>query len=109
VGIYIVASTRIQSGRSGQVSTAASSHPFARHIIIEKREETMAEYTLRIDGMHCGSCVRRVSQTLASVEGVTVNEVHLGAARITSNLDPAPVDLAIAALDKAGFTARLES
>ena len=27
----------------------------------------MAEFTLRIDGMHCGSCVRRVSQALAAV------------------------------------------
>ena len=44
----------------------------------------MAEFTLRIDGMHCGSCVRRVSQALAGVPGVTVNEVRVGAARFTS-------------------------
>jgi copper chaperone CopZ len=59
--------------------------------------------------MHCGSCVRRVTQALAAVEGVAVNEVSVGAARLTSNLVPAPVDLAIAALAKAGFTARLEA
>jgi copper chaperone len=69
----------------------------------------MAEFTLQIDGMHCGSCVRRVTQTLTSVEGVVVNEVRVGAARLTSNLDPAPVDLAVAALAKAGFTAHLEA
>jgi copper chaperone CopZ len=69
----------------------------------------MAEFTLQIDGMHCGSCVRRVSQTLAAVEGVEVNEVRVGAARFTSNLEPAPVDLAIAALAKTGFAAHLES
>jgi copper chaperone len=74
-----------------------------------KWEDTMAEYTLRIDGMHCGSCVRRVTQALTSIEGVTVNEVRLGAARITSELTPSPVDLVVAALDKAGFPARLES
>jgi copper chaperone len=68
----------------------------------------MAEFTLRIDGMHCGSCVRRVTQALASTEGVEVNEVRVGAARFTANTDPAPVDLAIAALAKAGFTAYLE-
>ncbi|MGD0787639.1 MAG: heavy-metal-associated domain-containing protein [Terracidiphilus sp.] len=68
----------------------------------------MPEFTLLIDNMHCGSCVRRVSQALASVEGVAVNEVRVGAARIASNLDPAPVDLAIAALAKAGFGAHLE-
>jgi copper chaperone CopZ len=72
----------------------------------------MAEFTLRIDGMHCGSCVRRVTQALASTEGVTVNEVRIGAARFTSTANPdgpVPVALAIAALAKAGFTAHLES
>jgi copper chaperone len=69
----------------------------------------MAEFTLRIDGMHCGSCVRRVSQALAAVPGVAVNEVRVGAARLTAVEQPAPVDLAIAALAKAGFVAHLES
>jgi copper chaperone CopZ len=69
----------------------------------------MAEFTLHIDGMHCGSCVRRVTQALASVEGVVVNEVRVGAARLTANQNPAPVDLAVAALAKAGFTAHLEA
>jgi copper chaperone CopZ len=72
----------------------------------------MAEFTLRIDGMHCGSCVRRVTQALASTKGVVVNEVRVGAARFTStaSLDGlAPVELAIAALAKAGYTAHLES
>jgi copper chaperone CopZ len=65
----------------------------------------MAEFTLQIEGMHCGSCVRRASQALAAVEGVTVNEVRVGAARLTSAAEPAPIDLAIAALAKAGYTA----
>lgn len=69
----------------------------------------MPELKLQIDGMHCGSCVRRVTQALAAVEGVVVNEVNVGAARLTFNRDPAPVDLAIAALTKAGYTARLEA
>jgi copper chaperone CopZ len=68
----------------------------------------MAEFTLRIDGMHCGSCVRRVSQALAATEGIQVEEVQIGAARLTSSLNPAPVDLALAALAKAGYTAHLD-
>jgi copper chaperone len=68
----------------------------------------MAEYTLQIDGMHCGACVRRVSQALASVEGLTVNEVRVGAAQIGSAQEPVPVDLALAAVAKAGFTAHVE-
>jgi copper chaperone CopZ len=66
----------------------------------------MAEFTLHIDGMHCGSCIRRVTQALGSAEGVQVEEVRLGAARLTA--PPSSVDLAIAALAKAGYTARLE-
>ncbi len=68
----------------------------------------MAEFTLQIDGMHCGSCVRRVSQTLATVDGVQVEEVRVGAAKLSSAADPAPVELAIAALAKTGYTAHLE-
>lgn len=69
----------------------------------------MAEFKLRIDGMHCGACVRRVTQALASTEGIVVDEVRVGEARLSSSLDPAPVDLALAALDKIGFTAHLEA
>jgi len=74
----------------------------------------MSEFTLRIDGMHCGSCIRRVSQALASAEGMQVEEVRLGAARLGAArlrtiLAPAPVDLAVAALARAGYTARLET
>lgn len=68
----------------------------------------MSEFTLRIENMHCGSCVKRVSQALASTEGLAVEEVQLGAARVRSRLEPAPVDLAVAALAKAGYPARLE-
>ena len=68
----------------------------------------MAEFTLQIDGMHCGSCVRRVSLALASTEGITVNEVRVGAARLTSASDRMPLEQAIAALAKAGFTAHLD-
>lgn len=68
----------------------------------------MAEFTLRIENMHCGSCVKRVSQALASTDGLVVKEVRVGAARVSSSKDPAPVDLAVAALAKAGYPARLE-
>ncbi|MGD0802196.1 MAG: heavy-metal-associated domain-containing protein [Terracidiphilus sp.] len=69
----------------------------------------MAEFTLQIDGMHCDACVRRVTQALAAVEAVIVHEVQVGKARLASEIAPAPVDLAIAALAKAGFSAHLEA
>lgn len=68
----------------------------------------MAEFTLQIDGMHCGACVRRVTQALASTEGIVVNEVRVGEARFSSTTEPAPIDLAVAAVAKAGFAARLD-
>lgn len=68
----------------------------------------MTDFTLRIDGMHCGACVRRVSQALASVDGTTAKDVQIGSALLTSELEPAPVALAIAALAKAGYAAHLE-
>jgi copper chaperone CopZ len=71
----------------------------------------MSEFTLQIDGMHCGSCVRRVSQALAAIEGAVVNEVRVGAARLSSAESAPPghtIDLAIAALARAGYTAHPE-
>jgi copper chaperone CopZ len=67
----------------------------------------MAEIDLVIEGMHCGACVRRVSQALASAEGVSVGEVRVGAARVSLSDPAGGADLAIAALAKAGFKAQI--
>ena len=58
--------------------------------------------------MHCGSCVRRVTQALNVAEGLEVVEVQIGAARVRSAMELPPTDRAIAALAKAGYVARLE-
>jgi copper chaperone len=68
----------------------------------------MAEFILRIDGMHCGACVRRVTQALNATGNVEVEDVRIGAARLKSVGENPPVDAAIAALAKAGYSARLE-
>lgn len=65
----------------------------------------MSEIVLNIEGMHCGACVRRVTQALERTPGAEVVEVRVGAARIKAD-DPAP---AIAALAKAGYPAHAES
>jgi copper chaperone len=69
----------------------------------------LAEFTLRIEGMHCGSCIRRVSQALSAVKGARVEQVRVGVARLSTAEDPPPVEPALAALEKAGYTARLEA
>jgi copper chaperone CopZ len=68
----------------------------------------MSEITLQIDGMHCGACIKRASQALASTDGLTVKEVRVGAARIETTGDPGSADRAIAALAKVGYPAHLE-
>lgn len=66
------------------------------------------EFTLRIEGMHCGSCVRRVSQALAATEGLKVDEVRLGAARVEAADAAEAAPRAIAAVAQAGYSAQLE-
>ena len=68
----------------------------------------MSELTLHIDGMHCGACVRRVSQALAA-EGLKVKEVRVGAARVESDDNPSQAERALVAIEKAGYHAHLES
>lgn len=65
----------------------------------------MSEVTLRIDGMHCGACVRRVTQALERIPGVEVLEVRIGAARLKAD----DAELVVAALAKAGYTAHTEA
>jgi copper chaperone CopZ len=67
----------------------------------------MSEVNLRIDGMHCGSCIRRVTQSLQAVAGAEVEEVRLGAARVRLN-PAASAQALIAGLSKAGFAAQEE-
>jgi copper chaperone len=80
-----------------------------RRIIKNKRGIALSEFTLRIEGMHCGACVRRVSQALEAATGIQVEEVRIGAARLSSSEDPPPVQTALAALQSAGYTAHLET
>ena len=61
----------------------------------------MSEITLNIDGMHCGACVKRVTQTLEKVPGAEVLEVRIGAARLKAD----DAEGALAAQANAGYQA----
>jgi copper chaperone len=67
----------------------------------------MRELTLRIENMHCGACVRRVTQALERVDGVTVGEVRIGAARVQAPDDVRESAL-VGAVEKAGYPALVE-
>ena len=61
---------------------------------------------LSIEGMHCEACVRRVTNALSGVEGVQVESVEVGAAKVTFDNDrTSPAQIA-AAVDRIGFTAK---
>ncbi len=68
----------------------------------------MSEFTLRIENMHCGACIGRVSQVLSAIDGIQVKEVRLGAARLQTSETTPPIELAVAALANAGHPAQLE-
>lgn len=65
----------------------------------------MATVTLKIDNMHCGSCIRNVSKTINSVSGTHAEEVRLGLARISTS---APLEQIQQALNAAGFPSSIE-
>jgi copper chaperone len=64
---------------------------------------------LAIEGMHCGACVRRVTSTLQSVEGVTVKSIEVGSAEIVFDAAETSAQDITAALNGNGFPARVQS
>ena len=66
----------------------------------------MENLTLQIDGMSCGHCVSRVQKALTRVEGVHVDQVEIGSARVS--YDPAQVSprRIREAVEEAGFDVR---
>lgn len=66
----------------------------------------MAILNLRIDNMHCGSCVRRVTQTINALPDTHAEEVRVGGARITTDAAPEQIQQALTA---AGYPAFVES
>ncbi len=55
--------------------------------------------------MHCGACVKRVSQALERIPGAEVVNVQIGSAHVKAG-DPEQL---VAALAKAGYTAHPEN
>jgi copper chaperone len=64
--------------------------------------------TLSIEGMHCCGCVRRVTTALEGVKGVELGSVEVGSAQMTFDPDRVSVEEIAAAVDRIGFSARVE-
>jgi copper chaperone CopZ len=71
------------------------------------QSSTPQPFTLVVDGMHCGGCVRRVQGALAQVPGVAVDEIVVG--KVSGTFDPDDTDEAalVDALTRAGYPARV--
>ncbi len=71
----------------------------------------MGEITIKIDGMSCGGCVRKITGLLQALPGVEQAEVSLEAGEARVRFDPAAVTVAAMheVVDAAGFEVGAES
>jgi len=66
------------------------------------------QFTLNIEGMTCGGCVRSVEKALARVEGLTSATVDLAAGKaVVEASDEADPARFVAAVEDAGYDATL--
>jgi copper chaperone len=61
---------------------------------------------LSIEGMHCGACIRRVTDALRKIEGVRVKSVEVGSASVTFDPEQVSVEEIASGISKIGFAAR---
>ena len=64
----------------------------------------MATLDLQIEKMHCGACVRQVTQALNALPFTHANRVTIGEANVTTG---AGGDELVRALDSAGYPANV--
>ncbi|HVM43160.1 MAG TPA: heavy-metal-associated domain-containing protein [Gemmatimonadales bacterium] len=71
----------------------------------------MAKLTLKVAGMTCGHCQKRVEKALSEVPGVFTAIVDLqdGIAELDFDDDSATIDDLTAAVAKAGYSASLDA
>lgn len=64
--------------------------------------------TLRAEGFSCPSCVSKIEKQVGRLDGVSTVQVRFASSRIEVDHDAekAPVDAVVAAVAKAGYTAR---
>jgi len=69
---------------------------------------TTTHTILRAEGFSCPSCVAKIEKQVGRLDGVAIVKVHFASARIEIDHDPAlaSVDELVAAVAKAGYTAR---
>lgn len=66
------------------------------------------ELNLKIEGMHCEACVRRVTAALKQVEGVQVENVAVGSARLFYDGALVQPESISNAVNRIGFKVKVE-
>ncbi len=66
----------------------------------------MEQLALQIDGMSCGHCISRVQKALGRVDGVHVDRVDIGTARVTYDPDRVSPQRIREAVEDAGYEVR---
>ncbi len=66
----------------------------------------MEQLALQIDGMCCGHCISRVQKALGRVDGVHVDRVDIGTARVTYDPDRVSPQRIREAVEDAGYEVR---
>ena len=65
--------------------------------------ERMQKTTLRVDGMHCGSCVAAVSAALRRLPTVRVERAAMGEVSVVHDPAASPRGALVAAVERAGY------
>lgn len=63
----------------------------------------MEQTALRIDGMSCGHCVSRVQKAISRLDGVHVDQVEIGSARVSYDPDRVSLQRIREAVEDAGY------
>ncbi|MHB1298331.1 MAG: heavy-metal-associated domain-containing protein [Gemmatimonadaceae bacterium] len=63
----------------------------------------LTKTTVRIDGMHCGSCVAAVSTALRRIPTVHVERAAVGEVTLVRDPHAAPYTALVAAVEHAGY------
>ncbi|HEY2929601.1 heavy metal translocating P-type ATPase, partial [Piscinibacter sp.] len=111
VGVPGVAEASVNLATEAARVRASAAVPLAAlRAAVEKAGYALVEQTvrLRIDGMTCASCVARVEKALEQVPGVASAQVNLATetAEVTLASQEIDAQALLAAVDKAGYTAR---
>ena len=63
---------------------------------------------ISVAGMHCGSCVRRVTTALEAIPGVQIQSVEVGSARIIFDSGKATPQEIVTSINRIGFQASVQ-